>query len=226
MRTRQIVGTTMTTLALAAALVALAPSVVATQRHGAWKPQASIEEGTQIRVRTTRDIDERRPSGRVYPGIVEEDVRDRRGRLAIPRGAAAELTIRRDRNGDLFLDVESIRVGDSWYGVEVVSRRIEGETEVDSTIGKNRETAQHVGGGAVIGSILGAIVGGRKGAAVGAVAGAGVGAVTQIHVRGEFVQLPAESLVTFRLDSPLTIGWKDRGREQGGDHYHGDDDRR
>jgi hypothetical protein len=190
-----------------------------------WRPLQTIEPGTRVSVPTTRTIDERNLSRRVFPGIVDEDVFDTRDRLAIPRGAAVELIVRERGNRELYLDLESINMNGQWYGVDARQRAIGGGTRVDSTIGANQETAEHVGGGALIGSILGAIIGGGKGAAVGAVAGAGVGAATQMQVHGEYVHVPAESLITFRLDSPLTVGWKDPGRDRDRDHYH-DDDRR
>ena len=190
-----------------------------------WQPLQVIEAGTRVSVRTTHAIDERNLSKRVFTGIVDQDVRDSKGRLAIPRGAAVELIVRSGGDRDLYLDLESINMDGHWYGVDASTRAIEDRRRVDSTIGANQETAEHVGGGAIIGSIIGAIVGGGKGAAVGAVAGAGVGAATQLQVHGEFVKVPAESLVTFRLESPLTLGWKDPGHDRDGAHVH-DDDRR
>ena len=197
-------------------------SPLAAQTHDDWTPVRVVEAGTRVSVRTTRTIDERDLSGRVYPGIVDEDVRDSRGRLAIPRGAAVELIVRRGGDRDLYLDLESIHMNGQWYGVDSTERAIGSETHVDSTIGKNKETAEHVGGGALIGSIIGAIVGGGKGAAIGAAAGAGVGAITQLQVHGDYVRVPAESLVTFRLESSLVLGWKDPGHDRDGDHYHRD----
>ena len=191
-----------------------------------WQPLQVVEAGTRVSVRTTRAIDERNLSRRVFAGVVDQDVRDSRGRLAIPRGAAVELIVRSGGNRELYLDLESISMNGQWYGVDATNRPIGGGTRVDSTIGANQETAEHVGGGAVIGSIIGAIVGGGKGAAVGALAGAGVGAATQMQVHGEAVRVPAESLVTFRLEGPLTLGWRDRGQERDGFHYHDDDGRR
>jgi hypothetical protein len=200
-------------------------SQASAQPRGSWRPLKVIEAGTRVSVRTTREIDERRLSGRAFAGIVDEDVLDSRGRLAIPRGAAAELIVRGGGDRELYLDLESINMNGQWYGVDAANRRVGNSTRVDSTIGTNRETAEHVGGGALIGSILGAIIGGGKGAAIGAAAGAGVGAATQLQVHGEFVRVPAESLVTFRLESPLTLGWRDPGRDRDDGHYH-DDDRR
>ena len=87
-------------------------------------------------------------------------------------------------------------------------------------LGKNRRTAEFMGGGALLGAMVGAIAGGGKGAAIGAAAGAGPGAGTQVLTRGNSVRVPAESLLTFRLDQPLQMGAADRGFTRNGHHYH------
>jgi hypothetical protein len=73
--------------------------------------------------------------------------------------------------------------------------------------GKSRttRTAETVGGGAGVGAILGAIVGGGRGAAIGAAIGAAVGTGVQAKSRGEEVALPAETILSFRLKSPLEV---------------------
>jgi hypothetical protein len=226
MSSKNISHNTVKALAAVAIVMAAGLTQASTQGHGQhWQPLQVIEAGTRINVRTSRVIDERDQSGRVFDGVVDRDVRDGRGRLAIPRGATVELIVRRVGRGELYLDMESINVNGQRYGVDATKRSIEAGTHTDSTIGANRETAEHVGGGALIGSVIGAIVGGGKGAAIGAAAGAGVGAATQIQVHGDFVSVPAESLITFRLESPLTLGWTDTGRDRDGAHYHGDNQR-
>src|SRR4029453_9866341 len=52
-----------------------------------WTPLNYIEPGTSIPVRTTQAIDSSVQDGLVYTGTVDEDVRDREGRVAIPKGA-------------------------------------------------------------------------------------------------------------------------------------------
>jgi outer membrane lipoprotein SlyB len=74
-----------------------------------------------------------------------------------------------------------------------------------SGIGKNRRTAEMVGGGAALGTLLGAVAGGGKGAAIGAVAGAAAGGTAQVLTRGKEVKVPAETLLTFRLEEPLRL---------------------
>jgi hypothetical protein len=90
----------------------------------------------------------------------------------------------------------------------------------NSGIGNNQETLKNVGGGALLGTVIGAIVGGGKGAAVGAAAGAAVGAGAQILTHGRRVSVPAESLLTYRLQSGLDLGVTDTGYSKDGQHYH------
>ncbi|PYR62623.1 MAG: hypothetical protein DMF88_26855 [Acidobacteria bacterium] len=87
------------------------------------------------------------------------------------------------------------------------------------TIGANKDTAAYIGGGALIGTIVGAIAGGGKGAAIGAAVGAAAGAGTQIYTHGKTVTVPAESLLTFKLAQPLTLGVQDTGYTNNGVHY-------
>jgi len=62
-----------------------------------------------------------------------------------------------------------------------------------------------VGGGAALGAIIGAIAGGGTGAAVGAASGAAVGTGVQIMTKGQVIRIPAETVLEFRLQAPLTI---------------------
>jgi hypothetical protein len=70
---------------------------------------------------------------------------------------------------------------------------------------RDTRSAATIGGGVGVGAILGAILGGGKGAAIGAVIGAGVGTGVQARTKGAQVRLPAESLLSFRLETPLEV---------------------
>lgn len=68
-----------------------------------------------------------------------------------------------------------------------------------------RRAALLAGGGGAIGSLVGAIAGGKKGFWIGAGLGAVGGAVVNA-VRGPAsLRIPAESLMLFTLQSPLTL---------------------
>ena len=70
---------------------------------------------------------------------------------------------------------------------------------------RSKKAAETIGGGAGVGAILGAIVGGGRGAALGAAIGAGIGTGVQAKGGTSEVQLPSESILSFRLKSPISI---------------------
>jgi hypothetical protein len=160
--------------------------------------------GTEVAVRTNERIDSRDVvEGQTFSAQIEEDIRDTDGSVAIPRGSDARLVTRRvENNGDITLDVDSITVAGRRYRVSTANEELQNRRD---GIGGNERTGKYVGGGAVLGAIIGAIAGGGKGAAIGAASGAGAGAATQIITRGREVHVPAESVIRFRLDTPLRL---------------------
>jgi BON domain len=70
---------------------------------------------------------------------------------------------------------------------------------------RGKNTAEKVGGGAVIGAIIGAIAGGGKGAAIGAGVGGAGGGAYQAATHGKQVRIPSETKLDFQLDQPLTV---------------------
>jgi hypothetical protein len=102
--------------------------------------------------------------------------------------------------------------GNSLLTISLVTLNRRGEhiaisTEPYSQQGKGRgtNTAAKVGGGAAVGAILGGIFGGGKGAAIGAAAGGGLGAGAQSVTRGQQVQIVSETLIRFRLTTPVEL---------------------
>jgi hypothetical protein len=181
----------------------------------------TVRAGRDIAIRTSESIDARSPSdSRIYRGVVERDVRSEDGRVMIPSGSNAELILRNSTRDELVLDLESVDVHGQRYAVSTENESVQAGSSEKQGVGANRRTGKYVGGGAVIGSIIGAIAGGGKGAAIGAAAGAGAGAVGQTVTRGGNVRVPAESLITFRLDRDLRVGIRDEGYDRNGYHYH------
>ncbi len=76
-------------------------------------------------------------------------------------------------------------------------------TQSGSSRGKN--TAEKVGGGAILGTLIGAIAGGGKGAAIGAGVGAAGGGVYQAATHGQQVKIPSETKLDFKLEHPVTV---------------------
>ena len=185
----------------------------------AFAAMETITAGTSIVVRTDQTIDARRNDGLVFTGTVDQDVRASNGDVAIPRGSSVELLVKSASKNELVLDLESVTVNGRRYALDAAVDRIS-EGRKDG-VGENRRTAKYVGGTAVLGTIIGAIAGGGKGAAIGALAGGAAGAGVQTISRGRTVHVPAESIVTFRLDRALSVVEHDNGYDRDGRHYHG-----
>ena len=67
------------------------------------------------------------------------------------------------------------------------------------------EDAAKIGGGAALGAIIGAVAGGGPGAAIGAGVGGAAGVGTVVATRGKPVNIPAETIIRFRLATRVTI---------------------
>jgi hypothetical protein len=169
----------------------------------------TVAAGTSIPVRSEETIDSGiASSGQTYAAEVTKDILDAAGAVVIPRGSNAQIVIRSASKGgrirgasDLVLDLDSVSVGGQRYELDTADYVAKGR----DGLGKNRRTALFTGGGAAVGAIIGAIAGGGKGAAIGAASGAGAGAGTQILTKGDSIKVPAESVLTFRLDSALKV---------------------
>jgi len=169
----------------------------------------TLPAGALIPVRTEETIDAAVAApGQTYAAEVTRNVTDADGAVVIPRGSNAQIIIRSATRGgrikgasDLDLDLDSVSVEGHRYRLEtqdVIKKGRDG-------VGKNRRTAEFTGGGAAIGAIIGAIAGGGKGAAIGAASGAGAGAGTQIVTKGAAIRIPAETILTFKLEAPLQL---------------------
>jgi hypothetical protein len=168
-------------------------------------------------VRTDEEINTNSSDGRIFSGTVDRDVRDIRGGIAIPKGSYVELVVRK-QSDQFALDLESVSINAARFAIQAENNVIGGDRR--EGLGANERTGEFVGGGAVIGAIIGAIAGGGKGAAIGGGVGAAAGAGTQVATRGKNVNVPAESLLTFRLEQRLYTGIADNGFSRNGGHYH------
>ncbi len=169
-----------------------------------------IPAGSKLVVRTDEQImATSADTGKTYRATIEQDVLDSRGHVAIPKGSDAQLIVQQYSAGgtlgspEVTLGLNSVTVKGRRYTVQ--SGNVSEKSETGQGIGKNRRTAEMTGGGAALGTILGAVAGGGKGAVIGAIAGAAAGGTAQVLTRGKEVKIPAETIVTFRLDQALTL---------------------
>ncbi len=166
---------------------------------------ATLPVGTPLTIRTSTNRDtERNRVGDAFDATLEQPV-VWGDRTIFPRGTAVKGRIAYAKESgkltgqaQLVLELtELVSNGHSYF------LRTSDYTEAGANRG-NR-TAATVGGGAALGAIIGAIAGGGTGAAVGAASGAAVGTGVQVLTRGQVLKIPSETILEFRLQSPLTV---------------------
>ncbi len=172
-------------------------------------PVRTVPAGSTIHVRTSSAINAKvARAGETFPAMITQDVKGDDGAVAIPRGSNATLVVRSAHaqgkvkgQSELAVDLDSVEVGNQRYDLDTSDIVEHGK----QGIGKNRRSAKFIAGGALLGTVVGAVAGGGLGAAVGAGAGAGAGAGLQAVTRGHDVRIPAETLLTFRIEAPVHI---------------------
>ncbi len=165
--------------------------------------------GTEVAVRADETIDSAKGvEGQTYAAEVYRDVSDANGEVVIPHGSNAQVVIRSASKGgrfmgqsDLVLDLQSVSIDGRQYQLSTADMQQTGR----AGLGKNKRTAEFVGGGAALGAIIGAIAGQGKGAAIGAASGAAAGVATQTLTKGKAIRVPAETVLTFKLDQSLHV---------------------
>ena len=165
----------------------------------------TIPQGTLLQLRTSETLDSKHAKdGTPLQFTVIRDVAVG-GVLAIPRGATIHGVVTQVKQaGDLggsavlALRLTSLDLGGHSYDLPSDQFKVRGPNKAGQTAGNTI-------GGALIGAIIGGAVGRGGGAAIGAGAGAVAGLGASAATPGPRAWIPAEALVTFHLNAPLTV---------------------
>ncbi|HEY2469165.1 MAG TPA: hypothetical protein VGI45_15185 [Terracidiphilus sp.] len=184
----------------------------ADQQQVASAPQAppppvvvDLPAGTSIRVRLDSDLGSKiSQPGDSFSATVADDVL-KGGDVIIAKGARAEGTVVDAKplgkfKGGAALVIKLDRVRSKWGSYPVETSSI-----ARAEKGKGKRSAAFIGGGAGFGALIGGLAGGGKGAAIGALAGGGAGTAGTAFTGNKQIVLPAETLLTFKLDHSVHI---------------------
>jgi len=167
----------------------------------------TVPQGTLVQLRTNEGLDSKRAKdGQPVEFTVIRDVAVG-GVLALPKGATVHGVVTEAKHvgaGDLggssvlALKLTSLDLGGQSYPLDSDQFKVKGPNKAGQTVGNA------VGGG-ILGTIIGCAVGRGFGCAVGAGAGVAAGVGASAASSGPQVWIPAEALVTFHLNTPLTV---------------------
>lgn len=183
-----------------------APPVTEAPKPPPARAPVTIPAGQTLRVRTASTLSTKTArSGEQFSAVLASPlVVD--GVTVAPAGAAVTGLVASSNPGGRVKGVASI-------GVRATALQLANGQTIPLVTGTYVRTAPHtkkkdalkIGVGSGIGAAIGAIAGGGKGAAIGAGAGAGAGTGTVLATRGDAAVIGSESLLTFKLRSPVTV---------------------
>lgn len=164
-----------------------------------------IPAGTTLTVRLGDAVGSKRSSpGDSFRVTLASDV-SVDGNTVIPKGASGRGTVVDAKPLGKFKGGALLELRLTSITVDGTEQKIETSAVERTQKGKGKRTAVLAGGGTALGAVVGGLAGGGKGAAIGALAGGGAGAGGAAFTGNKEIVLPAESVLSFRLKSPLEV---------------------
>jgi len=169
------------------------------------EPELTLPEGTVLRVRLAQSLDtnKNRAGDRFKATLDAAVVVD--NKVVIPKGANFSGVVDESKNSGrlkgravMNLSLDSFEMNGKVYKITT--------SHVDRVSGRHKKrNIIAIGGGAGAGAGIGALAGGPAGALIGAGAGAGAGTIGAVITGKKSVQIPVESVLSFRLREPVPL---------------------
>jgi hypothetical protein len=165
----------------------------------------TLPRGTRLEVRLNQTIDVKHvESGDRFSGTLAEPVVDG-NTVVVPAGSGAtgEVLVAHRRGRFKGRSVMALTL--TRLDVNGTQYRIDTSSLSRTKKGKGKRSAAFIGGGAGMGMLIGGLATGGVGLVVGGLAGGGAGALGAAFTGNRDLSIPAESVVTFRLQDALTL---------------------
>jgi hypothetical protein len=166
----------------------------------------NIPAGSELAIRINENISVKHTEpGTPFDGEVVEPWVDANGRVILPKGTpVGGIVDESHRRGHfkgrsvLELRLTSLTLNGQQYPLNTRDLR-------ESKKGKGKRSAGLIGGGAGLGMLIGGIASGGTGLLIGGLAGGGAGTAAAGLTGNRDLDIPAESIVHFRLADDLTL---------------------
>ena len=177
-------------------------------------PPLVVPAGTSVVIRMGNTIDTKTANaGDSFTGTLAQSIAVD-GVVAIPSGAGVAGTVVESKSPGKFKGAGDLAITLTSINVRGVPTNIETSTYTQTVKGKGKRTAVMAGGGTGAGALIGGLAGGGKGALIGGLIGAGAGTAGAAFTGNKDLQVPAESVVTFKLANSITVKRSSKGSSQ------------
>jgi hypothetical protein len=166
----------------------------------------NIPAGSTLAIRINQSISVKHtPPGALFDGEVVEPWSDANGRVILPKGTAVGGVVDESHRRGHFkgasileLRLTSLTLNGTQYPVDTRDLR-------ETKKGKGKRSTGFIGGGAGLGMLIGGIASGGTGLLIGGLAGGGAGTAVAGLTGNRDLDIPAESIVHFKLADDLTL---------------------
>ena len=166
----------------------------------------SIPAGTPLTIRINQHISVKTArAGDRFDGEMEEPVAGDNNQVVIPRGAPVMGVVAEAHRRGHFKGASILELRLTSLTLNGTRYRLDTSDLTRTKKGKGRRTAAFIGGGSGLGMLVGGVATGGVGLLVGGLAGAGAGTAIGGLTGNRDIEIPAESIVRFRLADNLVV---------------------
>lgn len=168
--------------------------------------KVTIQAGTSLAVRVDQHISVKsNRAGDTFTGEVVDPVVDPNGVAVVPKGTRVSGVVDAShaRGRVKGASVLELRLTTMTLNGRELQLRTADLTQTKK--GKGKRSAAMIGGGAGLGMLIGGLAGGGKGMLIGGLAGGGAGTAGAAMTGNKDLEIPAESVVHFRLSQDLVV---------------------
>lgn len=166
----------------------------------------NIPAGSELAIRINQNISVKHTEpGARFDGEVEDGWTDVNGRVILPRGTPVEGVVdvshRRGHfkgRSELELRLTALTLNGQQYPLNTHDMR-------ETKKGKGKRSTAFIAGGSGLGMLIGGVASGGTGLLIGGLAGGGAGTAAAGLTGNRDLDIPAESIVHFRLADDLTL---------------------
>ena len=166
----------------------------------------SIPAGTPLTIRINQHISVKTArAGDRFDGEMEEPVAGDNNQVVIPRGAPVMGVVAEAHRRGHFKGASILELRLTSLTLNGMRYRLDTADLTRTKKGKGKRTAAFIGGGSGLGMLVGGVATGGVGLLVGGLAGAGAGTAIGGLTGNRDIEIPAESIVRFRLADNLVV---------------------
>jgi hypothetical protein len=170
----------------------------------------NIPAGSTLAIRINQRISVKStPPGARFDGEVAEPWTDQNGRVILPKGTPVDGVVDASHKRGHFKGASILELRLTSLSLNGTRYPLETHDITRTKKGKGKRSTAMIGGGAGLGMLIGGIASGGTGLLIGGLAGGGAGTAAAGLTGNRDLDIPAESIVRFKLAEDLTL--------QGGD---------